>query len=140
MLDRSTKQSAARLLYFDEQPSSCMRAIDAADDMRLPIETVSHPDALNDACRTFKPSAVLAVLHPGDMQARRVIAVISVAGPQLPVLVAGEVDISLDEAIGTDARALDLYVRGSVRLGGSLRDLQLALLCAISRLRGGPIT
>ena len=140
MLDRSIMQSAVRLLYFDELPSSCMRAIDAADDIRLPIQAASHPEALNEACRTFNPSAVLAVLRPGDELARRVIAAISDAGPQLPILIAGDMDISLDQTIVESAASLGLDIRGTVRLSGSLRDLQLALLCAISRLRGGPIT
>tara|TARA_R110002110_G_scaffold2756_5_gene13431 strand:+ start:43483 stop:43836 length:354 start_codon:yes stop_codon:yes gene_type:complete len=117
-----------------------MRAIDAADDIHLSIETVSHPEALNEVCRTFNPSAVLAVLSPGDELARRVIAVISAAGPQIPILIAGDTDISLDETIGASAGSLGVDIRGSVRLSGSLRDLQLAQLCAISRLRGGPIT
>lgn len=139
MLNRSITQSATRLLYFDEQPASCMRAIDAADDIRLPIETVSDPAALKEACRTFRPSALLAVLRPGDMQARRVIAVISVAQPPIPVLVAGEMDISLDATIVADVVSLGLDVRGSVRLGESQRELQLALLCAVAGLRDGPI-
>jgi len=116
-----------------------MRAIDAADDLRLAIQTVSHPAGLNDACLTFKPSAALAVLRPGDAQARRVIAEISLVRPQMPVLVAGNTDISLDETIRAKAVSLGLDVRGSVRLGGSLRDLQLALLCAIAGFQGAPI-
>lgn len=139
MLNLDTGQYAMRLLYFDEQPASCMRAIDAADDIRLPIQTVSHPEALHDACRAFKPSAILAVLRPGDLQALRVLTVISVAGPQMPVLIAGDVDIGLDGTIGKKVKSLDLDVRGSVRIAGSLRDLQLALLCAIARLHDGPI-
>jgi len=117
-----------------------MRAIDAADGIHLPIVTVSHPEALNDACRTFNPTAMLAVLRPGDEMARQVIAVISAVGPQLPILIAGDTDISLDETIGASAGSLGVDVRGSVRLNGSLRDLQLAQLCAISRLHGGPTT
>jgi hypothetical protein len=106
-----------------------MRAIDAADDIRLPIQTVSHPKAFHDACRTFGPTAVLAL---------RVIAVMSVVGPRIPLLVAGDVDISHDRALRTKVKSLGLDVRGSVRFGGSLSDLQLALLCAIAGLRGGP--
>ena len=60
--------------------------------------------------------------------------------PQLPILIAGDMDISLDQTIVESAASLGLDIRGTVRLSGSLRDLQLALLCAISRLRGGPIT
>ncbi|MBT4907629.1 MAG: hypothetical protein HOK98_04315 [Rhodospirillaceae bacterium] len=138
MSDRNSGQPDARLLYFDEQPVSCMRAIDAADDIRLPIQTVSHPKALHDACRTFGPTAVLAVLRPGDLLALRVIAVMSVVGPRIPLLVAGDVDISRDRALRTKVKTLGLDVRGSVRLGGSLRDLQLALLCAIAGLHGEP--
>lgn len=140
MSGRNYMRSAARLLYFDERPFSCMRAIDAADDIHLPIETVSHPEALNDACRTFNPSAVLAVLRPGDELARQVIAVLSDAGPGLPILIAGDRDISLDKTMGASVASLGADVRGSVRLSGSLRDLQLAQLCAISSLPGGPIT
>jgi hypothetical protein len=139
MLNLDTRQSAMRLLYFDEQPASCTRAIDAADDIRLPIQTVSHPEALHDACRAFKPSAVLAILRPDDLQALRVFTAISVAGSQIPVLIAGDVDIGLDGTIGKKVKSLDLDVRGSVRIGGSLRDLQFALLCAIARLHEGPI-
>ena len=138
MLDRNSGQPDARVLYFDEQPVSCMRAIDAADDIHLPIQTASHPRALHDACRTFGPSAVLAVLKPGDPLALRVLAVISVVRPRIPVLVAGDVDISRDRAFRAKVKSLGLDVRGSVRLGGSLRDLQLALLCAIAGLRGEP--
>ena len=57
----------------------------------------------------------------------------------MPVLVAGNTDISLDETIRAKAVSLGLDVRGSVRLGGSLRDLQLALLCAIAGFQGAPI-
>ncbi len=139
MPDQNTGQSDARLLYFDEQPASCMRAIDAADDLGLSIQTVSHPAALHAACGEFKPSAVLAVLRPEVMQALYVITVISAARPQIPILVAGDVDISLDGTVAAKVKLLGLDVRGSVRLGGSLRDLQLALLCSITSLRGGPI-
>lgn len=139
MVNRTIPHAAARLLYFDPQPASCMRAIDAADDMRLPIETVSHPEALSAACRGFRPTAVLAVLHPGDELARRVVAVLSVVRPPLPILIAGDADISLDSRIGTDVMSLGADVRGSVRLSGSLRDLQFALLCAIARLRDDPV-
>ncbi|MEP4379281.1 MAG: hypothetical protein ABJ215_10645 [Alphaproteobacteria bacterium] len=116
-----------------------MRAIEAADDIDLSIQTASHPEALYEACRTFGPSAVLAVLRPGDMQALRVVAVISTARPQIPVLIAGDRDISLDGTMGTKVKSLGLDVRGSVRLGASLRDLQLALLCAIAGLGGDHI-
>ncbi len=116
-----------------------MRAIDAAEDLRLHIETASHPKALHDACRTFRPSAVLAVLHPGDLQALRVIAVISVAGPRIPVLVAGDMDIGLDRVLRGKVKSLGLDVRGSVQLGGSQRDLQLALLCAVTGLDREPV-
>jgi hypothetical protein len=68
-----------------------------------------------------------------------VFTAISVAGSQIPVLIAGDVDIGLDGTIGKKVKLLDLDVRGSVRIGGSLRDLQFALLCAIARLHEGPI-
>ncbi len=139
MLDRVSEQHDARLLYFDEQSVACMRAIDAADDIGLPIQTASHPKALHDACRTFRPSTVLAVLPPGNTLALRVIAVMSIAAPRVPVLIAGDVDISLDRMIRTRVHSLGLDVRGSVRLGGSLRDLQLALLCAVAGLNGEPM-
>lgn len=139
ILDQNFKRPTDRLLYFDERPVSCMRAIDAADDIRLPIQTASHPEALQDACRTFLPTAILAVLQPGDLQAHQVIAVISVVSPRLPVLVAGDMDISLDETIGAKVESLGLDVRGSVRLGDNLRDLQLALLCAVAGLRHRPL-
>jgi len=138
MSDGNFGQSDARLLYFDVEPVACMRAIDAADDLRLSIQTASHPKALHDVCRSFRPSAVLAVLHPGDVLARRVIAVMSVAGPRIPVLVAGDADISLDWVLRAKVKSLGLDVRGSVQLGESLRDLQLALLCAIAGLDSGP--
>lgn len=114
-----------------------MLAIDAADDLRLSIQTASHPRELHDACRTFRPSAVLAVLRPGDLQALRVIAVLSAAGPHIPVLVAGDRDIGLDRVLRMRVKSLGVDLRGSVQLGGSLRDLQLALLCAVAGLNGG---
>lgn len=138
MLDQNMGQPGARLLYFDEQPVSCMRAIDAADDIRLSIRTASHPEDLHAGCLSFRPSAVLAVLRPGEIQARRVIEIISVTRPRVPVLIAGDVDISIDRVIGMRVKSLGLDVRGSVRLVGKLRDLQLALLCAISGLDGDP--
>ncbi|MDA0784942.1 MAG: hypothetical protein O3B37_01515 [Proteobacteria bacterium] len=138
MSDQKTGYSAARLLYFDVQAASCMRAIDAAADLGLSIQTVSHSVALHDACGQFKPSAVLAVLRPEERQALHVIGVISDARPQIPILIAGDVDISRDGTLGARVKSLGLDARGSVRVGGSLRDLQLALLCAIAGLGGGP--
>lgn len=82
--------------------------------------------------------AVLVVLRLGDLQALRVFAVISVAGPRIPVLVAGDVYIGLDRVLRAKVKSLGLDVRGSVQLGGRLRDLQLALLCAIAGLNGEP--
>lgn len=133
MCDRRIEQTGARLLYFDERPSACMRAIEAADDIRLPIRTVSHPESLREVCRAFQPTSALTVLRPYGIVSPWIMSEISTSEPGLPVLIACETDICADRSFTETVASLDLDVRGSVRLGTGVRDLQLALLCAASR-------
>lgn len=111
-----------------------MRALESADELRLPIRTVSHPDTLADACRGFDPNAAVVVVYPDSRQVCRAISAIATLRPDLPVLVAGETDISRTPDLLQNAVPSVLDMRGSVRLDGGVRDLQLALLCAASRL------
>ena len=126
--------TGSRLLYFDECPASCIRALEAADEINLPLRTISEPELLLFACRQFRPSAILAVLGTQPAAAMRVLLEIGALEPSLPLLIASETDISRDPMLSRTALALQLDARGSVRLGGGLRDLQISLLCAVAAL------
>lgn len=124
----------SRLLYFDPLPDACIHVLDAAADLQIAVQTVSHPSALEDICQTFQPTGLMLVLRPAETDLVRILGRLAAAGVHAPMLVAGEPDISLDRDLEQAVRELGVDLRGSVRLGGELRDLQLALLSAAAIL------
>jgi hypothetical protein len=120
----------ARILYFDTLPDACVRALDAANDLGLCLQTASETDALAETIRDFRPSVLILAMRGAESELEAHAGYLGQIGAPFPILLAGDRDVSTLQNFMAGVDGLGLDLRGTVRIGERLRDLQLILLSA----------
>jgi hypothetical protein len=136
---RTEPNGAIRLLYLDPQPDVCIRALDAARDISVFLETASDLAHLGEAFRVTRPHALIVAVREEAFRLIELAHCLDRIGAAVPVLLSGRREATGDVEFRAALERFGLDVRGTVRLCERIRDFQLLILTAAkcaSRLRG----